>query len=97
MWKIKVEFADLKVKEIELVHIIADLEQEVAAAEMVKSEIETSKALQGTSYITIETKTLSHGRSGVSEETRPLSHGRYSKALDKPESSKYIVYGLCHC
>ena len=84
---------------------------------MVRSEIEASKALRGTSTITIESKTLScgrsgdgnceevseesrtlsHGRSGVSEETRPLSHGRYSKALDKRESSKYIVYGLCHC
>jgi len=76
----KVELADLKVREMELVHTIAELEQEVAVAEIVRGsnrpESEASKTLshgRGTSSITIfvdvneseESRTLSR-RPGIS-------------------------------
>ena len=72
----KVELADLKVREIELVHTIAELEQEAAAAEIVRGsdrpESETSKTLshgRGTSGITIFVDV------DESEESRTLSRG----------------------
>jgi hypothetical protein len=49
LWEMKVELADSKVREMELVHTIAELEQEVAAAEIVRGsyspESEASKTL----------------------------------------------------
>ena len=80
LWKMKVELADLKVREMALVHTIAELEQEAAAAEIVRGsdgpESEASKTLshgRGTSSITIfvdvneseESRTLSR-RPGIS-------------------------------
>jgi hypothetical protein len=60
LWKSKVELADLEARAMELVHTIAKLEQEAAAAEIVRGPdrptSETSKTLshgRGTSSITI--------------------------------------------
>lgn len=80
LWKMKVELADLKVKEMELVHTIAELEQDVAAPEIVRGsnapDSEASKTLsrqRETSSITMfadvdkaeEGRTLSR-RPGIS-------------------------------
>ena len=76
LWKIKVELAGLKVREIELVRAVARLEQEIAAAEIIRgSDGPESEA----------SKTLSHQREicGITiftyadepEESKTLSRG----------------------
>ena len=51
LWKIKAQLADLKVKEIELVHTVTGLEQKAAAAEIFRSSDEPESE---------RIKTLSH-------------------------------------
>jgi hypothetical protein len=85
----KVELADLKVREMELVHVIAELEQEAAAAEIIRGsdgpESEASKTLshgRGTSDITIFVDV------DKSEESRTLSQLGLSGDADRREGSE---------
>lgn len=92
LWRMKVELADLKVRKMELVHLIAELEQEPAAAEIIRGSDEPESEAS---------KTLSHGRgtSGIpifvdvdkSVESRTLSRLGISGDADRREGSEETI------